>query len=290
MTPEPVAEAPSSSASPSPGGASAQTATAGRRVEGLIRVVSPRRWLWLGMALASLAAGVLYCFFGEAPTQVPASGLMLGPTGIDQVDTPLSGTVVSLALAAGQPVGAGQAVGVVEGPDGRQTTVRSRIGGQVLLTLVYPGDVVASGAPFVEVLPTDAHGQAQIFVSALQGYAVHPGMQVRINPVTAPAAQYGSMLGTVRAVSQVPLSSAAISSLVGSNNELAAVVGEYAPALQVQVDLATDPSTPTGYRWTSGRGPDNPVTPATVLTADVLVIQRRPIDLLLDSGRSNGAR
>ena len=257
----------------------------GRRVEGLVQVTSPRRWLVLSMAFGVLAAAVLYCFYGGAPTQVSGTGFRLGPSGLDQVATPDDGTVVEVPIGAGQLIRAGQVIAVIRQPGGRTLTVRSQIDGEALITLVSPGDVVERGRPLVEVLPKDTPRRAQIFVSALQGSSVRPGLQVHVNPVNAPAAQYGSIVGTVLAVSRVPLSTAALTSLVGANDELAALVRSHPAPLQVDVRLEAD-DTPTGFRWTSGRGPADPVRPATVLNADVILKQGRPIDLLLDAGRN----
>jgi hypothetical protein len=257
--------------------------TAGQRLDGLVQVTSARRWLALSMALALLSAAVLYCFFGGAPTQVAGTGFLLGPTGLDQVATPSDGTVVSVEVDAGEAIKAGQVVAVVRLPDGRMITIASQIDGEVLLALVSPGDVVEHGRSLVEVLPAGTGREAQVFVSALQGSSVRPGMQVRVNPVNAPAAQYGSIVGTVVSVSKVPLSSAAVSSLVGSNDELAELIHSRTAPLQVQVALEGG-DTATGFRWTSGRGPADPVLPATVLNANVILKQGRPIDLLLDAG------
>jgi hypothetical protein len=257
--------------------------TAGQRLDGLVQVTSARRWLALSMALALLSAAVLYCFFGGAPTQVAGTGFLLGPTGLDQVATPSDGTVVSVEVDAGEAIKAGQVVAVVRLPGGRMITIASQIDGEVLLALVSPGDVVEHGRSLVEVLPAGTGREAQVFVSALQGSSVRPGMQVRVNPVNAPAAQYGSIVGTVVSVSKVPLSSAAVSSLVGSNDELAQLIHSRTAPLQVQVALEGG-DTATGFRWTSGRGPADPVLPATVLNANVILKQGRPIDLLLDAG------
>jgi len=262
----------------------------GRQLEGLVRVTSPRRWLTLALGLVALAAAVLYSFFGGAPTQVPGTGFLLGPSGIDQVDTTTEGTVLSLTSSPGDQIRSGETVALVQPVSGGPLAVKSRVSGEVLLTLASPGDVVAAGTPLLEVLPADSDLQAQIFVSALQGSSVRPGMPVRVNPVTAPASQYGSVTGTVQSVSRAPLSSSAISSLLGGNDELAAVVDGRDAPLQVSVILTPDRDTPTGYHWTSGRGPSDPVLPTTVLTANVIVKQERPIDLLLDSGRRDGER
>ena len=106
------------------------------------------------MAFGVLAAAVLYCFYGGAPTQVSGTGFLLGPSGLDQVATPDDGTVVEVPIGAGQLIRAGQVIAVIRQPGGRTLTVRSQIDGEALITLVSPGDVVERGRPLVEVLPS----------------------------------------------------------------------------------------------------------------------------------------
>jgi HlyD family secretion protein len=51
----------------------------------------------------------------------------------------------------------------------------------------------------------------------------------------------------------------------------------YAAVVQLQPDART----PSGYRWSSGRGPDQKISSGTLAHAEVVTRERRPIELLL---------
>ena len=48
----------------------------------------------------------------------------------------------------------------------------------------------------------------------------------------------------------------------------------------VRAELVAEPSTPSGYRWTSGTGPDVALTSGTRCTAYVTTRTQRPIELV----------
>ena len=259
--------------------------SAGRRLDGLVRVTSPRWWLSLfGVGLLLAAAGV-WSVFGSAPTEVAGQGLLIGPRGLDQVDAPVQGTVLSISVDAGDRIRSGQAVAALQQGSGTTVEVVSRIDGEAVLTTVHPGEVVQPGTALVEVLPEQSAEQAQVFVPAHTGAAIRPGMAVRVNPLTAPAAQYGSIVGRVLSVSRVPLPDSALAALVGGNDALVQELRAEGAPLQIQVGLETDGRSPSGHRWTSGHGPALPIPPASLLSAVVVLEERRPLDLLLNRGQ-----
>jgi hypothetical protein len=47
------------------------------------------------------------------------------------------------------------------------------------------------------------------------------------------------------------------------------------------VDLEVDASTPTGLRWTGGRGYPKPLAPGTICEVDVVTEEVAPIHLIL---------
>jgi len=50
---------------------------------------------------------------------------------------------------------------------------------------------------------------------------------------------------------------------------------------EVEIGLETDPASPSGYLWSSGRGPDISIDVGTMASADVVVGKRRVISLAL---------
>jgi len=59
------------------------------------------------------------------------------------------------------------------------------------------------------------------------------------------------------------------------------------PLLRVDVALAEDPETPSGYRWSSSTGPPLQITSGTLASGSVIVRESRPIDLVIPKIREN---
>lgn len=156
--------------------------------------------------------------------------------------------------------------------------------GRVLELLVDRGDVVSPGAPVLslEVITEDL--VAVLFVPASAGKRVRPGMPVRVSPSTVKREEYGSMLGTVTGAAAFPATQRGMTRLLG-NEALVAKLMEAGPLIQVDVALQHDPATPTGYRWSSSRGPTLEISSGTLASGDVVVKEDRPISLVIPTLR-----
>jgi HlyD family secretion protein len=88
------------------------------------------------------------------------------------------------------------------------------------------------------------------------------------------------MLGRVRAVAQFATTTAGMMAVL-DNADLVRTFLAAGPLLSVTVELDTDPQAPSGFRWTSNRGPDVRVTPGTLATAQLIVREQPPITLVI---------
>lgn len=167
---------------------------------------------------------------------------------------------------------------------GENVNVLSPFSGRVLEVLAKRGDVVTSGAPVlsVEVLSEDL--MAVLFVPAAAGKQVQRGMDVQISPGTVKREEYGSILGHVVWVAEFPSSSRGMTRLLG-NEALVAKLMTEGPPIQVNVALRRDAATPTGYHWSSSRGPSLKISSGTLAAGDVVVKKDRPISLVIPTLR-----
>jgi HlyD family secretion protein len=167
---------------------------------------------------------------------------------------------------------------------GENVNVLSPWSGRVLEIVADRGSVVSPGAPLlsVEVLSEDLI--AVLFVPASEGKRVQKGMAVRVAPSTVKREEYGAMLGRVAWVAEFPSTSRGMTRLLG-NEALVTKLMEQGPPIQVNVALARDPATPTGYRWSSSRGPSLKISSGTLASGDVVVRQDRPISLVIPTLR-----
>ncbi|WP_294644194.1 NHLP bacteriocin system secretion protein [uncultured Aureimonas sp.] len=160
--------------------------------------------------------------------------------------------------------------GVVVAPiDGRVTEWKAAAGARVA-----PGQPVLSieggvtGTELLLYLPSDG------------GKQVRPGMKVWVAPSTVKREEYGTLIGTVTEVSEFPVTPQAMMSVLQNER----LVQQFAPRgapLAARVSLDADPSTPSGFRWSSGQGPALALTSCTVASGDVTVSERPPITYVI---------
>lgn len=158
--------------------------------------------------------------------------------------------------------------------------VRSPYTGRALEVVVVPGTLLAAGGRVMTLEPLDAPLQAVLFVPATEGKKVRPGMQVRVSPTTVKAEEYGYLIGTVRSVSEFPVTPEGLRKVLRNDRLVEQWMGRDAP-IEVVAELKPDPATPSGYRWSSSKGPPNAVRSGTLAAASVVVERRRPISYVL---------
>jgi HlyD family secretion protein len=167
---------------------------------------------------------------------------------------------------------------------GENVNVLSPYSGRVLEVLANRGDVVSPGTPILSVEVLSENLQAVLFVPASAGKKVQKGMAVRISPSTVKREEYGSLLGRVTWVAEFPSTARGMTRLLG-NEALVTKLMEQGPPIQVNVALELDPSTPTGYRWSSSRGPSLKISSGTLATGDVIVQEDPPFRLVIPKVR-----
>lgn len=88
------------------------------------------------------------------------------------------------------------------------------------------------------------------------------------------------MLGKVKTVAKFP-STAPGMMRIFNNDKLVQQLAAGAAPIAVLADLIPSASTPSGYKWSSPRGPDTEVESGTLCSATITVRQQRPITLVI---------
>jgi len=162
--------------------------------------------------------------------------------------------------------------------------VRSQYSGRVLEIVADRGAVVSPGTPLLSVEVDSEDLRAMLFVPASAGKRVQKGMQVRVAPSTVKREEYGALLGQVVWVAEYPSTSLGMRRLL-NNEALVTKLMEQGPPIQVDVVLTPDAETPTGYRWSSSRGPNLKISSGTLASGDIIVKKDRPISLVIPALR-----
>lgn len=238
-------------------------------------------WLILvGLTLLVLA-GVAWAVFGKTPDLVTGRGMVVPSQGFMEVGTEIQGTVKRVDVTPGVQVKRGSRIATIRTDDGGDVIVTSPVEGIVATVLVRAGGVTDRGTALATIEPADSEAVVVGFLAAGPGKRVAPGMEARVAPASVPRSQYGTMKGTVTAVSPVPVPPERVILVVGGNASLVTYFLTEGPILEVTVRLEDDPSTQSGYAWTTGDGPPGQVTLGTLATVEVVLSEAAPISHIL---------
>ena len=114
-------------------------------------------------------------------------------------------------------------------------------------------------------------------------------MPTRVTPTTIKKERYGSIVGNITQVSTIPRSTDSIAATVG-NKELAQSLNTGGAMIEVRSQLSPSEETNSGYKWTSGGGPELKVTSGMTFTMDTTIEYRKPITFLLPFLKEMGGK
>ena len=160
------------------------------------------------------------------------------------------------------------------------TSIRSDFHGRVIEVLARQGQRVLEGQAIVTCDRALTLLEVEIFVPAAEGKKILPGMRIQVVPSTVQREEYGFMTGKVSSVDLFPISRDALLSWL-KNDKLVDSVMQKGPLLSVLGSLDRDPSTKSGFHWSSLKGADVELTAGTMGTAEVVVSQQPPAALVL---------
>ncbi len=174
----------------------------------------------------------------------------------------------------------------------RESQVVSRVTGRVVEIRAAVQTEVDVGDAILLIEPTGAGAgtlEAILYVSAATGKRIKVNgetdvvqeMVAHISPTTVEREEHGSMLGVVSFVAKVPTSKAAMEARLGDKDLAEKLAQEIGLPLEVRVSLIPTDDTPSGYEWTSSKGPPGIITAGTLCSGSVTVNEQRPIELLI---------
>lgn len=155
--------------------------------------------------------------------------------------------------------------------------------GRVLEVRLSENTMVNTGAPILSIERTGdnlSDLEAHIYVQPTEGKKIKANMDVQIAPSMVKGEEFGFMLGKVKTVAKFP-STAPGMMRIFNNDKLVQQLAAGAAPIAVQADLIPSVSTPSGYKWSSPRGPDTEVESGTLCSATITVRQQRPITLVI---------
>jgi HlyD family secretion protein len=165
----------------------------------------------------------------------------------------------------------------------QSSRVMSPYSGQIVELSAERGVIVTSAQPLakVELVGKNTKNlEAILYFPAMQGKKIKRGMKAQIAPSTTRQEEYGFMLGLVTSVSEFPVSDAAMMNVLHNSALVNSLTSGGAP-IEVHADLIPDPRTPSGYKWSSGKGPNLMMGSGTMCLGSIVVEQQKPINMVI---------
>jgi len=152
--------------------------------------------------------------------------------------------------------------------------------GEVLEVKVSPGSAVSTGQPIISIQPDAQNLELIAYLPSLQAKNTKPGMEVQISPSTMKREEFGFMKGKVVYVSGYPATPASLMRNF-QNESLVTALTLSGPVTEIRVLLERDPQTPSGFKWSTSRGPQLTVSSGTMCTVQIVTQYQKPISLVL---------
>lgn len=163
-----------------------------------------------------------------------------------------------------------------------ESVVQTKYAGRVLELTAPEGGVVTFGQRLVQVATSTMEDDMVVLAYCQDKLGKHltPGMNVRVSPSTVDQRRFGNIRGEIMTVTEFPVTSEAVVNYVG-NSEVARTLTRDKHHIELAVKLAKDENSPSGFGWTSLRGPDVEITPGTTADVHITYERRPPISFVL---------
>ena len=170
----------------------------------------------------------------------------------------------------------------------RQSKVVSPYSGDVVELKVNEGELIARSAALLSLLPAGLQQEkdpgdnliAILYVSPKDGKKVQPGMETQITPTTVKREEFGFIVGKVRQVAEIPSTAEGMMRTL-KNDRLVNSLSTGGAPFEVIANLDRDPETPSGFKWSSSRGPAGTIDGGTPIEATVTVRRIHLISLVI---------
>jgi HlyD family secretion protein len=145
------------------------------------------------------------------------------------------------------------------------------------------GGSVERGSPLMTIEQTGRGSdnmKAILYFPAADGKRIKTTMKMKISPTSVKPEDYGYILGLVTRVSMFPASRQGMMQIF-ANEDLVAAMFNYGPPIEVHAELVMASDTPSGFKWSSGKGPNMKIHVGTLCTGSAIVEEKRPIELVI---------
>ena len=158
--------------------------------------------------------------------------------------------------------------------------VEAPVSGTVTEIKATVGAVLRPGQPVLSIKTVEGELGVLIYISPVDGKKIEPGMEVLVSPTTVRREEYGALKGTVESVSSFPASQEGMIAVL-QNRTLVQTLSEDGAPYSGRVLLESDPSTASGFAWTSPKASGEKLTSGTLAGVEIKTESQAPITLVV---------
>jgi hypothetical protein len=126
----------------------------------------------------------------------------------------------------------------------------------------------------------DGNLQVVGYVPATVAKTVQAGEPAEIVLTALRVEDYGFLRGRVVSISEYPATDEELMATL-RNETLAHTLAAGEPVHEVRVEMEKDPSTPSGFQWSTPRGAAFRITPGSLCRVNIITREERPLRLLV---------
>jgi multidrug efflux pump subunit AcrA (membrane-fusion protein) len=167
--------------------------------------------------------------------------------------------------------------------------VVSTIDARVVEIRAVVGEHATAGKPIVALEHVgEGSLEALLYFDSQVGKSLKPGMRIELVPSVVRKERHGVLVGRVKSVENFPSTRAGMMGALHNEQLVDSFIQTAGGApIAVRAEILPDPSTPSHYRWSSGKGPEVILTGGTRCEGAVITRTHHPIALVfptLDNG------
>jgi len=160
------------------------------------------------------------------------------------------------------------------------SSVVSPYGGEVIELKADTGAAVAAGSAILSIQREVDELEALVYLPSDKAKAAELGQEAQISPSTVKREEYGYIRAKVVYVADYPATPAALMRNF-QNESLVRALTAQGPVTELRVVLEADPSTPSGFKWSSSAGPAITLSSGTICSVEVVTREQKPYTLVL---------
>lgn len=248
----------------------------------MLTVIGPRDWLWLSALLLLALSLISWSIAGTVPREVHGSGVLDRTKGIPNVVSNVAGVVTAIKVKVGDDVKSGQTVAVMQDTQGNMVDIKAPASSVVSIISIEQQMFVQPGMVIINLGARNHPMEGDIYIPMSQQRQLAPGMPVRCAPTSVRTELYGFLLGEVKDVSHL-VSSEAEMQYILHDTDLVKRLREQNLTVRVGFVIYNDPSTPSGLKWSGGKGPPWQLGDFQPADATVTFGTQHPVQLLIPS-------